>query len=82
MPAWKGETHHWRGVRGKRFVAPPAVERGAELGTFHLGATVVTVFSPGRVALDPVCSGALVRVRQAIVRGLACRPRAAGPALP
>jgi phosphatidylserine decarboxylase len=46
---------------------PLPVEKGAELGAFEMGSTVVLVFAPGRVALDPrVVPGARVKVGQAI----------------
>jgi phosphatidylserine decarboxylase len=41
------------------------VERGQELGMFHLGSTVIVLFEPGRVALD-VRIGEAVRVGAAI----------------
>jgi phosphatidylserine decarboxylase len=46
---------------------PIPVEKGAELGAFEMGSTVIVVFEPGRVALRPeVKSGARVRVGGAI----------------
>jgi phosphatidylserine decarboxylase len=43
------------------------VEKGAELGAFEMGSTVIVVFEPGRVALRPeVRSGARVKVGVAI----------------
>jgi phosphatidylserine decarboxylase len=51
------------------------VEKGAELGAFEMGSTVILVFAPGRVALDPrVVPGARVKVGQAI--GAAAGPGA------
>ncbi len=56
-----------RGVQAHDYAAPPAVEKGAELGAFEMGSTVVLVFAPGRVTLDPrLVPGARVRVGQAI----------------
>jgi phosphatidylserine decarboxylase len=72
------ETHRRRfsdgSVRTKRFVSPPRIERGDELGIFHMGSTVISVFSPGRIELYPVCSGQLLRLGHAIGRGRASQP--------
>jgi phosphatidylserine decarboxylase len=52
-----------------------ATKKGDELGTFHLGSTVILLFEPGRVAIDiPVQSP--VRFGQAIGR---VTPHKAGP---
>lgn len=64
------ETHR-RGfvpdtIRSQRFLSPPSVERGAELGIFHLGSTVIAVFAPQRVVLSPLDPGTRVRVGQVI----------------
>jgi phosphatidylserine decarboxylase len=49
------------------YQAPIPVEKGAELGVFEMGSTVILVFAPGRVALDPrVVPGARVVMGQAI----------------
>jgi phosphatidylserine decarboxylase len=80
------ETHRRRfskgAVRAKRFVSPPRVERGDELGIFHMGSTVISVFTPGRIELYPVCSGQLVRVGQAIGRGRVGQPDLAASVTP
>ena len=44
------------------YASPPTIERGGELGMFHLGSTVILLFEPGRVVLggragDPVRLG-------------------------
>ena len=74
------ETHRRRAsdgaVRSKRFESPPRAERGDELGIFHLGSTVITVFAPGRVDLLPLCVGTPVRVGQTIGRVLNSRDEA------
>jgi phosphatidylserine decarboxylase len=49
-------------IRHKRFDPPPAIERGGELGTFHLGSTTIVVFAPGRVQLDPIATGTASRM--------------------
>lgn len=47
----------------------PALERGAEIGRFNMGSTVIALFPPGTVRWDPdFREGALVRCRQAIGR--------------
>ena len=45
-------------VRRQSYEQPKAIGRGEELGIFHLGSTTIVEFEPGRVALDPVVSGA------------------------
>jgi phosphatidylserine decarboxylase len=35
----------------QRYAAPRPVERAGELGTFHLGSTVILLFEPKRVSL-------------------------------
>lgn len=54
-----------------RFGAPHPVERGGELGTFHLGSTVILVFQPGRVRLGALTIGQRVRMGEPIARLLA-----------
>jgi phosphatidylserine decarboxylase len=49
------------------YATPLPVEKGAELGAFEMGSTVILVFAPGRVMLDPrLVPGARVQVGQAI----------------
>lgn len=55
-----------RSIRTKRFESPLRVERGDELGIFHMGSTVISVFSREDVELYPACSGQVVRVGQTI----------------
>ncbi len=66
------ETHSKRlgrnEVRSRRFPSPPRVRKGDELGIFHLGSTVIVVFAPQRVALNPHPPGARIRVGQIIGR--------------
>jgi len=40
-------------VRAKVFAVPPVLEKGGEVGIFHLGSTAIILFEPGRVILDP-----------------------------
>jgi phosphatidylserine decarboxylase len=60
-----------REIRHKHFPSPPPVERGAELGIFHLGSTTIVVFEPGRVTLDLVAPGSPARVGRAMGRVVA-----------
>lgn len=49
------------------YEAPIAVTKGQELGAFQMGSTVILVFEPGRVRLDPrLVPGARVRMGEAI----------------
>jgi phosphatidylserine decarboxylase len=48
--------------------APPFLARGAELGVFHLGSTVVLLLGPGTPAHWLVSAGSIVRMGQAIAR--------------
>ncbi len=53
----------------RRYEEPIAIEKGEELGWFELGSTVLLVFEPGRVELDPgLQEGAFVRMGKAIGR--------------
>jgi phosphatidylserine decarboxylase len=56
------------GVRSAGALSTPLV-RGAELGTFHLGSTVVIVAEPGRLRLD-VKALDRVRVGASVARGI------------
>jgi phosphatidylserine decarboxylase len=40
-------------VRSKVFATPPDLDKGAEVGIFHLGSTAIILFEPGRVILNP-----------------------------
>jgi phosphatidylserine decarboxylase len=56
-----------RGVQAGRYDPPRPVEKGAELGAFEMGSTVILVFAPGRVKLDArLVPGARVRVGEPI----------------
>ena len=63
------ESRHLRRTRRAhqvRFDVPLTIDRGAELGTFHLGSTVVVMFAPGMVELAEDGD-----VDQAVVQGQA-----------
>jgi phosphatidylserine decarboxylase len=55
-------------VREKRFDGGLTLERGGEIGIFNLGSTTIVVFERGRVALDPVAPGTVVRMGAPIGR--------------
>jgi len=56
-----------REVQAHDYAEPIAVEKGAELGAFEMGSTVILVFAPGRVRLDGrLGPGARVRVGEII----------------
>jgi phosphatidylserine decarboxylase len=49
------------------YETPIPVEKGQELGAFEMGSTVILIFEPGKVRLDPrLVSGARVRVGEPI----------------
>lgn len=73
-PAWSGpggrpgvtNTGTTRPVH-RAYTPPIAIARGAELMAFHLGSTVVLLFEPGRVALEPsLRPGSEIRLGSAI----------------
>jgi phosphatidylserine decarboxylase len=52
------------------YPAPLPVEKGQELGAFELGSTVILLFEPGRVRLEPrIVPGATLRVGEAVGEG-------------
>jgi phosphatidylserine decarboxylase len=54
----------------KRYEPPVRVRQGDEIMTFHLGSTVVLLFEPGRLALDPGLRAEMpVRLGQVLGRG-------------
>ena len=61
--------HGW----AQRYASPRRLGRGAELGMFHLGSTVILLFEPGRVRLDTI-GGQMLRVGERI-GGLANKQR-------
>lgn len=67
-----GEGVETRALRGGqhcvRHEAPRELQRGAELGCFHLGSTVVLVFQPGTVELHELAEGERLRFGQPIAR--------------
>jgi phosphatidylserine decarboxylase len=56
------------------YLVPPELRAGDELGTFHLGSTVILLFPPGRVLLNPLWPGERIRMGQPLGRCLRGRP--------
>ncbi len=56
------------GVRHKDFDPPLPIESGQELGIFNLGSTTITLFQPGRVALDAFNFDAEMRMGRGVGR--------------
>lgn len=67
---WHGPVTPPRGARLQRIPPPhppPQLERGAELGRFNMGSTVILLLPPGRVSWLPErAAGAPVRVGEAL----------------
>ena len=60
----------------------PRLPRGAEIGRFNMGSTVIALFPPGMARWDPACRpGASVRCRQRIGVRLSAPPPEQGAAL-
>ncbi len=56
-----------RHARRLTYAMPKPIEKGAELGVFDMGSTVICCFAPGRMDLDPaIRPGLTVRVGQAV----------------
>lgn len=69
-------------MREQTFSPPLSIEKGAELGMFEMGSTVILLFEPNRMAFDPaIVEGSKVRMGQTIGRVLSAKkPRAPGKA--
>jgi phosphatidylserine decarboxylase len=62
-------TNAGRGASRRRYERTVPVKKGEELAVFELGSTVILLFEPGRVALEPsLVEGARVRMGQAIAQ--------------
>jgi len=64
-------TNHGRPGGFQRYDAAgeaPKVGRGDELGTFHLGSTVIVLFAGRDIVLEPLEEGAPIRLGQAVAR--------------
>jgi phosphatidylserine decarboxylase len=55
-------------VRRRQYDEPRSINRGDELGIFHLGSTTIVVFEPGRVELEALTAGASVKMGVGIGR--------------
>ena len=64
-------THAEQPTGSRTYDAPTEVRKGDEIGVFHLGSTVIVLFQPGRVVLEPLTRGQ----RLLMGRPLARRPR-------
>jgi len=54
--------------RDQSYDQPKPIQRGEELGIFHLGSTTIAVFEPGRVELDVLASGSSTKMGVGIGR--------------
>jgi phosphatidylserine decarboxylase len=62
-------TRRRGGPRKVHYEQPIPIEKGAELGVFEMGSTVILVFEPGRVGLaETLAEGATVHMGEAIAR--------------
>ena len=60
-------THAGQSAGLRTYLPPRPVEKGAELGRFEMGSTVILLFEPGRVVWDDrLVAGATVRMGQRI----------------
>lgn len=60
-------TNEKKPARHHRYETPIPIAKGDELAVFEMGSTVILVFEPGRVELDPrLVPGAVVRVGERI----------------
>lgn len=63
-------TNAGLGPKRWRYAQPIPIEKGAELGVFEMGSTVILLFEPKRVRLSSGLPGARVRMGQAIAEGI------------
>jgi phosphatidylserine decarboxylase len=57
-------------VRYARYDEPRPLDKGGEIGTFHLGSTTIAVFEPGRVDLSAFAPGDATKMGEVIGRVL------------
>ena len=67
------ESHRSNEGSVRTYVDPRPLRKGAELGTFHLGSTVVVLFQPGRVTLSGLVRGRAVRLGETLGRRMSGR---------
>jgi phosphatidylserine decarboxylase len=61
-------SNHGQAAHTRDYDVPATVQRGGELGVFHLGSTVIVVFADPEVELEALAPGAAVRVGEGIAR--------------
>ena len=66
--ATHGRSFRRAKVRHARYDEPRRLEKGGEIGTFHLGSTTIVVFEPGRVVLGSFVPGQATRMGEVIGR--------------
>jgi phosphatidylserine decarboxylase len=60
-------THRGRPAASEHYARPIPLEKGAEVGMFEMGSTVILLFQRGRIRWDPaLVEGAAVKVGQRI----------------
>jgi phosphatidylserine decarboxylase len=57
-------------VRHRSYDVPRPIDRGGELGIFHMGSTTIAIFEPGRVVLDSLPAGSSTRMGARIGRAI------------
>jgi phosphatidylserine decarboxylase len=67
-------THTPRSTGCRDYEPPPAVRKGEEIGVFHLGSTVIVLFQPGRVVLEPLARGERLQCGRPLARRRGPRP--------
>ena len=67
-------THTPRCAGRRDYDPPPEVRKGDEIGVFHLGSTVIVLFQPGRVALEPLTRGQRLQCGRPLARRRGPRP--------
>lgn len=61
-------THTRRSTACRGYDPPPAVRKGDEIGVFHLGSTVIVLFQPGRIVLEPLTRGQRLQLGRPLAR--------------
>jgi phosphatidylserine decarboxylase len=61
-------THAQRPTGSRVYDPPTEVRKGDEIGVFHLGSTVLVLFQPGRVLLEPLTRGQRLLCGQPLAR--------------
>jgi len=61
-------TNHGQAGFTRDYERPVSIQRGTQLGVFHLGSTVIVVFADPEVVLESLEPGQVIRVGQGIAR--------------